>query len=141
MMTPNPANGAISELAQVEDRDIPAALETMVGAPPFLSLFEARPDGCSRPLAWVSLALKPGEPAGTIRIQSGGYSSPIFELSEVPKRVAIPYPAAYESGHGTLQVLEVGGKAIVSLLPAWNVTGSASAREVVWHPAKRCVRP
>jgi hypothetical protein len=76
----------------------------------------------------------------TIRLRSGNYISPNFSLTDAPVRVALPYPAPYEAGHGTLSVIAVGGEATVSLLPPWRVVGGSglASHEVTWHPRIRC---
>jgi hypothetical protein len=135
--------GVVSELAQVDDEDISAALITMDGSATFLSQFKEGTTGCPRPLAWVTLVRSPGQPAGAVRLKSGSYYSPLFNLSYVPVRVAIPYPSLYETGHGTLTVMHTGGSAIVALLPAWRVPaqGPTATHEVTWHSSNRCQRP
>jgi hypothetical protein len=135
--------GVVSELAQVDDQDVTAALTTMGGSTAFLSQFKERTTGCPRPLAWVTLARSPGQPAGTVRLKSGSYYSPVFNLSDVPMRVAIPYPTPYETGQGTLTVMHTGGSATVALLPAWRVPaqGVAATHDVTWHSSNRCQRP
>lgn len=142
-MTPEGGGEVVtSELAQVDARDVAAALTTMDGSTDFLTQFKDRATGCARPLAWVTVARAPGQPAGTVRLRSGTYFSPIFDLSDVPLRVAIPYPNPYEAGHGTLTAMEVGGSATVALLPAWHVSAQSggATREVTWHVSNRCKR-
>ena len=143
-VTPSPAAGAalVSELAQVNDRDIDGAMTTMTGSAAFLARFKERREGCPLPLAWVSLVRAPGQPPGKIRLRSGGYLSPIFDLSDVPMRIAIPYPAPYETGRGTLTAISAGGNAMVSLIPPWRVSEKGGgARDVRWRAGSRCTRP
>jgi hypothetical protein len=133
------ANATASELAVVDQRDAAAALATMDGSTEFLAQFKQQKNGCPHPLAWVSVARAPGQPAGTIRLRSGNYFSPIFTLSDVPARVAIPYPSPYETGHGTLVAMHDGGAAVIALSPPWQVTqGDGPARQVTWPIALRC---
>ena len=129
-----------SELAQVADNDIDGALGTMSGDSGFLAQFKQRADGCQRPLAWVSLAGGSAQPPAKIRLQSGSYFSPVFDVTDVPVRVAIPYPAPYEAGRGTLTAIDVGGSAVIALMPAWRVLGrnAGITHQVLWHPNKRC---
>jgi hypothetical protein len=129
-----------AELAQVEPQDIDGALSTMSGSPGTMAQFRQRTDGCPLPLAWVSVALAPGQQAGTIRIRSGNYFSPIFTLGEAPVRVAIPYPAPYQVGTGTLAAMHTGGGAVIALAPAWLVPAenSAATRQVSWPVTNRC---
>jgi hypothetical protein len=143
---PKPEPGAqavVSELAQVDDQDVTAALATMIDSANVMAQFKQRSGACPPPLAWVSVALAPGQPAATIRLRSGAYFSPVFNLSNVPVRVTIPYPAPYETGHGTLTAMDAGGAAIIALLPAWHVpaqTGDAT-RPVSWRIGARCKSP
>jgi hypothetical protein len=132
-----------SELAQVDGRDLAAALTTMNGSDAFLAQFKQRAGGCPQPLAWVSVAQTSGQPPGQVRLRSGNYISPTFSLSEVPVRVAIPYPGPYETGHGRLTALDAGGSATIALLPAWRVPArdGGATREVTWHATRHCVPP
>jgi hypothetical protein len=137
-----PANDALtatSGLAPVDDQEIAAALKTMFGTPEFLAKFKKDSAACPLPLAWITLARAPGSIAETVRVRSGSYYSPLFDVPEVPVRVAVPYPAAYEMGHGSLGVLGVKGEVVAALTPAWHVTPqSGAAREVTWPALKRC---
>ena len=141
VMTPEGAAAPVtSELAQVDDQDVTAALTTMEGPPAFMARFKTRTAGCPEPLAWVTVARARAQPAGTVRIRSGGYFSPVFDLSSAPVRVAIPYPTPYEAGQGTLTVMDTGGTAMIALRPAWQLPaqGGAATREVTWHVSNRC---
>ena len=131
----------VSDLTEVEEREVAGALTTMNLPNAVLPHFrEAKEGGCRRPLAWVSLASAPGEPPSRIRLISGTYFSPVFEVSATPVRVALPFPAPYETGRGTLTALDVGGSATISLLPAWRVSAQdgRTTRVVTWHPVKNC---
>jgi hypothetical protein len=132
-----------SELASVDDHDIAGALTTMAGTPASLARFKQRADGCPLPLAWVTVTPAAGQPTGTIRLRSGSYYSPDFNLSDVPVRIAIPYPAPYEAGHGTLTALHSGGNATLTLRPAWHLTaqGPSGRHQVTWQPSQRCKQP
>jgi hypothetical protein len=138
-----PANGppgAAGELRQVDDQDVQAALTTMNLSPSVAAEFKDTATKCKQPLAWLTLAGEAGQQAVKVRLRSGAYLSPVFELSNVPVRVAIPFPGPYETGRGTLQAMHSGGGATVALLPAWHLPlpDGASAHEVTWHPAPRC---
>ena len=131
----------VSDLKEVGDRDITGALTTMSLSNAVLAQFREGKDGrCRRPLAWVTLVSAPGEPPGHIRLISGTYYSPVFEVSATPVRVALPFPAPYETGRGTLTAIDVGGSATISLLPAWHVSvqDGKTTRAVAWHPVKSC---
>ena len=131
----------VSKLTEVEERDTADALTTMTGSNAMLAQFREGQNGsCRRPIAWVSLASAPGEPPSHIRLISGTYYSPVFEVSATPIRVALPFPAPYETGHGVLTAIDVGGGAAIALLPAWRVSAQdgKTTRAVTWHPVKNC---
>jgi hypothetical protein len=130
------------ELAQVDDQEIAQALNTMGGSRSFQAQFKQGQTGCPQPLAWVSLTRAKSEQPITIRLRSGNYISPTFNLAGAPVRVAIPYPAPYEIGQGTLSAIATGGDAIVSLLPPWRVPAGAGviSHQATWHPRGRCQR-
>lgn len=130
---------SVSRVAEVAPGELPAALETVSGTPGQLAQMAER-DSCGRRFAWVTLVRAPGQPSGRIRLQSGSYVSPSFELIDTPVRVAIPFPAPYPTGHGTISVLGTATGAIVALTPAWHVAAQdgMQAREVSWTPAAGC---
>jgi hypothetical protein len=103
----------------------------------------ARAKECSVPLAQVAIWKISGTSGGIIRIRSGSYISPPFNLTEAPQRVAIPFPAPYASGQGVISVEAVEGAAngaVISVSPAWQINslnGSASLH-VVWTPKDPC---
>jgi hypothetical protein len=129
----------LSRVAEVAPEDVPAALDTLSAAPEQLAQFRKRA-ACSRRLAWVTVVRAPGQAPGRIRLQSGGYVSPAFDLLDTPVRVAIPYPAPYPTGHGVISVIGTTTEAIVALTPPWRVPAQAAvqAREVSWTPAGEC---
>lgn len=131
---------ASSELAQVDEQEIDGALQTMDGSADFLAQFKSRTNECPQPLAWVSLARGPGQGPMTLRLRSGTYISPTFNLSDAPVRVAIPYPGPYNVGHGSLFTIGSGGTAIVALRPPWvaSVSRGTATREVTWRVDQRC---
>ena len=131
----------VSDLTEVEAGEVAGALTTMRLQNSALEKFQQEKDGaCRRPLAWVSLVTAPGEPPSHIRLISGTYYSPVFEVSATPVRVAIPFPAPYETGRGLLTAVDVGGTATVSLLPSWRVAAQDGkvTRMVTWQPVKSC---
>jgi hypothetical protein len=129
----------ISRVAEVAPQDVTAALGTVEGSPEQVARFRER-EACSRRLAWVTIRRSPGQPAGRIRLQSGTYFSPAFDLTDAPVRVGLPYPAPYATGHGTISVLGTTADAIVALTPAWHVAAQSGlqAREVTWTPLGDC---
>jgi hypothetical protein len=130
------------QLAQVEDGDIADALTTMIGGPAFFAQFKPSNKECARPLAWVAVSRAPGQAAGAVRIRSGNYVSPLFDLGDVPLRVAVPYPAPYERGQGMLTVLASAGSPVIALTPAWKpaLQGGQASHAVNWRPVKKCAR-
>jgi hypothetical protein len=132
-----------SELAEVNDQEIAAAVATLDGSPTFRGQFTDQKAGCPQPLAWVSLASPPEQSGMKVRLRSGNYFSLTYTLSATPMRVAIPFPSPYETGRGTLTVLNAGGGAIVALQPAWRTPaqGGESVRVVTWKTSNRCKKP
>ena len=138
--TPRADNGvSVSSVADVLPEDLPAALETMAGTPRQMAQFRER-DACGQRLAWVTIMRAPGQAPGRIRLQSGSYYSPPFELLETPARVALPYPAPYETGHGVILVVGATTPALVALTPPWHVPAQAGveAKQVTWKPINVC---
>ena len=96
--------------------------------------------GCPLPLAWVTVTPETNQQAEMIRLRSGSYYSPDFSLSGVPVRIAIPYPAPYDAGRGTLSVLHSGGYVTLDLNPAWHLTAqeTSGSHQVTWQPSQHC---
>lgn len=130
-----------SDLAEVDERELDGALTTMSASNAMLAQVRVGKDGrCRRPLAWVSVVSAPGARPSRIRLISGTYYSPVFEVSTTPVRVAMPFPAPYETGHGVLRVIDVGDRVTISLIPAWHLSpqDGKSTRAVTWHPVTSC---
>ena len=139
----NNAGAVGSELARVDRQDIDGALTTMDGSPAGLARFKERAGSCPVPLAWITVSPAAGPQGETIRLRSGHYFSPDFVLSGAPVRIAIPYPAPYETGHGDLTVLHTGGNATVALRPAWHLSSQDTSvtHEVTWKSSQHCKQP
>jgi hypothetical protein len=75
-----------------------------------------------------------------VRVHSGSYLSPTFELSDASRRIAIPYPAPYELGRGEISVTGVAGGLVMSISPSWTVDSlnGTATKPVVWHVSKHC---
>ena len=131
------ASAGASRMAEVTPDQIDAALETVAGSGEQIATFRER-EACRRKLAWVTVSRLPGRPAGRIRLQSGKYISPAFELTDVPVRVALPYPAPYPSGRGTISVVGTTSDAAVALTPSWQVLARQGfqSHEVTWTPVR-----
>ncbi|WP_428483939.1 hypothetical protein [Rhodopila sp.] len=139
----NAAGGTSSELALVNDSETTGALATLDGSPAFQAQFRERADACSRPLAWVAVSAPAGQVPTKIRLKSGSYISPEFSLSDRPVRIAVPYPAPYEAGRGSLTIFHTGGDAVIGLRPAWHVSREAGSmtHAVTWPSTGRCMKP
>lgn len=134
--------GVASELAEVGEADLAGALSTMDLPDATLARLQKAPRSCGQKLAWVTLARQPGGAPETVRLRSGNHFSPVFWLPETPVRVAIPYPAPYESGRGSLTVLGATSATTVALTPAWTIpAGSLNVTHAVtWRPSGDCAR-
>ncbi len=135
LLAHGPAGAATTRLALTAPDDLTGAATTLAPAASALLIAEARQ--CTAPLAHVMISSVNG---GTIRIRSGAYLSPAFRLSATPQRVAIPFPAPYPAGRGTLAIVGNATGAVVSLTPAWyiNALNGSTVRPVVWTPKNPC---
>lgn len=133
---------ATAELAEVAAQDIDAALTTLDATAAYQEQFRRSADKCAVPLAWVAVVPTAGQNGGTVRFQSGQYFSPDFHLSGAAVRVAIPFPAPIQDGHGILTVFHSGGNLTISLRPAWHLPASETrvAHDVTWAPVQPCKR-
>jgi hypothetical protein len=134
----NAATDAESTLSTVSVADIGAATQTI--DPAAASQLAAQAKSCKVPLARMAVAKVPGTPGGTIRIRSGNYLSPPFQLTDTPLNIAVPFPDAYPVGHGQISIEGNATGAMISLTPTWtNVTiNGAAVRNVVWKPGNPC---
>ena len=129
-------SGQITEVAASE---LLAALDTVEGSREQLARIRDG-DGCARKLASVVITLLPGQLPGRIRLQSGTYISPAFNVTPAPTRVALPFPAPYAAGTGTIAVLGITTGSIVALTPPWQLGPQPGAqfRKVTWTPVPPC---
>jgi hypothetical protein len=134
---PTPAANA-SSLTIVATSDIAAAASTI--DPAVSAQLAAEAKDCKVPLVQLTISKIPGTAGGTIRVRSGNYLSPPFEVTDTPQRVAVPFPAAYPVGKGVMGIEGNASGVSVALYPAWKVqtlNGSAF-RNVVWTPGNPC---
>jgi len=91
---------------------------------------------CKMPLAFVTLQVDAGQPPATVRIRSGSYLSPSISLTDAPRRVAIPFPAAYASGQGVISVEGTARGLNVWLSPGrhFDELSGTGAIPVIWTP-------
>lgn len=131
-------------LSAVAQGDLPSALTTLSHRGTFAQKLAENDRTCPMHLAYITLQRDPAAPAqgeAGARIVSGGYVSPLFALGPTPLRVAIPYPAPFSTGHGTISVIASGG-AVVSLLPSWHVLPDGpNTQAVSWTPGPDCDKP
>ena len=128
-------NATLSLVAPAEIADAAQTLDPAVSG----QLAEQAKE-CRAPLAYVTVSKTGHETAGTIRIHSGGYVSPAIKLTDAPQRVAIPFPAPYPTGQGTISIEGDANGVLISLSPNWYIDtlhGSA-IQEVVWTPSNPC---
>lgn len=123
-------------LSFVPPGEIAAAAATLV--PNVRPAMVEQAKSCTVPIAYVTLASTGGE--GTVQIRSGSYLSPPLKLTAAPQRVAIPYPAPYQTGRGQISIEGTANGALVSLYPTWRVDAlhGAIIHNVVWTPKKPC---
>ena len=138
LVSNNNSAGDTSSLAVVAAADIDAAAQTI--NPTVAAQLAAEARNCTLPLAHVTIAKLPGAAGGSIRIRSGNYVSPLFQVTEVPQQVAIPFPGPYSLGHGEIGIEGNVSGAVISLRPGWAVTtlNGSAVRNVVWKPGNPC---
>ena len=131
------SSGASAELSPIAAAQLDDAARTLNPAQTGQLVADAK--SCKIPLAYVSLWTADGSPQ-TVRIRSGNYVSPPFALTGAPQRVAIPFPAPYAAGRGTLSIEGQGRNVAVSLTPAWSVASlvGQATTNVIWTPKNPC---
>jgi len=134
----NASTQAVSTLSTAAVADIDAAAQTI--DPPMAERLADEAKSCKVPLAQLTIAKLPGASGGTIRIRSGSYLSPPFQLTDAPQRIAIPFPAAYPVGHGEIGVEGNANGARISLLPGWTVAtvNGSAVHSVFWKTDNPC---
>jgi len=133
-----PAGNTEPTLSALAPTDITAALPTLDPATSNGAVEDAK--SCKAPLAWVTLVKRPGSRGGLVRINSGSYLSPPFQLTDAPQRIAIPYPAPYPTGRGALSLVGDADEVWFYLTPGWfiqTLKGTASIN-VHWTPGNPC---
>lgn len=131
-------NPAQPTLTSVSPSDLGGAATTLQPASAAGLIEEAQ--RCRVPL--VSMTIEKGSAAigSTIRIRSGNYVSPYFTITATMQRVAVPYPAPYGAGSGTITIEGNAGGAVVGLTPAkvmMDLPGTQTI-PVVWRPGSPC---
>ncbi len=125
-------------LAQVSPAEIAKAIVTLDPATSQQVVADAK--ACKAPMAWVMLTKQPGSAGGSVRVRSGAYLSPPFHATDAPQRIAIPYPAPYQTGRGVMWAIGEGSGLAIDLYPRWNIPSlnGAAPINVVWTPGDPC---
>ena len=125
-------------LTYVAQSEIGAAAVTLTPASAAALVDDAQ--RCKIPL--VSMTIEKGTAAigSTIRIRSGSYVSPYFTITEGLQRVAVPYPAPYGAGSGTMVVEGSANGAIIGFTPTKRMIDLPGTQSVpvVWRPVNPC---
>jgi len=125
-------------LTFVDKADLGAAAATLTPSAAGALVDDAQ--RCKIPLVSMTIAKGTAAIGSTIRIRSGSYVSPYFTITEGIQRVAVPYPAPYGSGAGTMVIEGNAGGAIIGFTPTRIMTelpGSQSV-PVVWRAVNPC---
>jgi hypothetical protein len=131
----DPAQPTLGFVAQ---RDLGEAASTLTPAAAGALVEDAQ--RCKIPLATMTIAKGTAAIGSTIRIRSGNYVSPYFTVTDGVQRIAVPYPAPYGSGAGTIVVEGNATGAIVGLTPTRMLIELPGAQNipVVWHAKNPC---
>ena len=126
------------DLQRIAASDIETAAQSLVAGQAAALVEEAKT--CRRPLASLVVQAT-GKAIGTVRFRSGGYVSPNVQLSLQVERVALPFPAPLEAGHGQIFLDNKSDGADVFLLPGFRVGAgsSTSVIDVRWDPKGPCL--
>lgn len=125
-------------LAFVPQSEIGAAATTLTPSSAAGLVSEAQ--RCKVPLASMTIEKGTAAIGSTIRIRSGSYVSPYFTITEAIQRIAVPYPAPYGAGSGTIVVEGSANGAIVGLSPVRKMIDLPGTQSipVVWRPVNPC---
>jgi hypothetical protein len=125
-------------ISSVDQDDLDAASNTLTPAVAGGLIDDAK--HCRVPLASMTIAKGTAQAGGSIRIRSGSYLSPWFNVADDIRRIAIPYPSPYGSGSGVLVVEGDATGVILGLTPTKVILGLPTAESipVVWRPRSLC---
>ena len=125
-------------LQAVPITELEAAIGALNVAAADAAIGDAR--ACKVPLAYVTVQGQPGATPGSIRIRSGAYVSPNILVTEAPRRVPMPFPAAYPVGRGIISIEGAAQNLSIWLSPSWHAPSlnGTSPISVVWKPGKAC---
>jgi hypothetical protein len=126
-----PAGDGEPTLSPVATTEIAAAIPTLDPTTSKAAVDDAK--SCKAPLGWVTLVKRPGSRGGMVRIRSGPYLSPPFQVGDAPQRIAIPYPAPYPTGRGVLSLVGDADEIWFYLTPGWFVPTLKGAASINVH--------
>jgi len=131
----DPAQPTLSFVAQ---RDLGEAASTLT--PASASALVEDGQRCKIPLASMTISKGTAAVGSTIRIRSGNYVSPYFTVTDSVQRIAVPYPAPYGSGAGTIVVEGNATGAILGLTPTRMLIELPGSQNipVVWRAKNPC---
>ena len=129
-----------AEIATVASADLTGAAGTL--NPQSATALSAEARSCRAPLAVMTLSKASGAQGGAVRIRSGSYVSPSFTVSDVPQRIAIPFPTPYATGHGQITVEGAATGVQLTLTPTWSATTlqGMGVINLLWNTDKPCGR-
>ena len=136
---PQPASpNGTAEIATVAPADLIAAMPSLSPITAAALISDAK--SCRTPLAYMTLSKAAGTTGGAVRIRSGVYLSPLFQVTDAPQRIALPFPAPYTAGHGQIAVEGVAPGLLLTLTPGWSApnTQGAGIINLFWHTDKPC---
>ena len=131
------SEASVQELQSVALSDVETAAQSLVAAQAVGLIEEAK--ACRRPLGSLVVQAT-GKAGGTVRFRSGTYVSPAIRLGQQPGRVAVPFPAPIEAGHGQIFLDNNSDGADVFLMPGFRSGAgpSTSVINVRWDPKASC---
>ena len=125
-----------AEMATVAVSDLDAAQFTI--APASQGTLVAGARSCQAPLGVLSLSTTDSARSGYVRIHSGSYASPYFPVSNIPQRIALPFPAPYATGHGVIVVEGSATDVLLSLTPRLFDAHQVGLKQIpVWWPTDK----
>ena len=137
--TPSPAVANVEPtLSALASSEIAAASPTLDPATSEGVVADAK--RCKTPLARVVLVKRRGTSSAMVRIRSGSYFSPTFHVTDIPQRIAIPFPSPYPTGRGVLSLVGDANDLWFYLTPGRfieNLNGVASIN-VIWATGNPC---
>ena len=135
LVSGDPAQPTLSFVGQ---RDLGEAASTLT--PSAASALVEDAQRCKIPLASMTISKGTAAIGSTIRIRSGNYVSPYFTVTDSMQRIAVPYPAPYASGAGTIVIEGNATSAIVGLTPTRMLIELPGSQNipVVWRAKNPC---